>query len=403
MEDSLAGSVFVGAPMAIIAIDRSGRIRNHNPAAQHLFGPVLENPALTIDALFDDFDLTDVETPEAAQAFNTGRDSTGQTPVWQARRADGEDAFVEIQATRFTHNTCDCATLFIQDVTARVVAETAAQDLRLQILYNWRLNSLGEVASMAAHDLSQPLSAAANYLETARRMAEARPEAANDLPQALTAAKGQVERASAIIRRLRQMMRHEPGPRVREGVLEVVTEILPILRMHAGGAKADIQVRLDPEHTAWCDRVQVQQVLVNLVRNALDAPPNGKRRRIEIAGGPIDGGYQLSVADNGPGVAPHMAGKLFEPLASGKPGGMGLGLSICRTLVEAHGGTLGLTSSRLGGAAFIFSLADEARAETRSDLTPDLAPSPAAAQSLMGAAVLSRAPIGRGAVFSRLS
>ena len=235
MEDSLASSVFVGAPMAIVAVDRTGRVRNHNPAAQQLFGAVLDDPSLSIDALFEGFNLDDVATPEAAQAFNGRRDPSGQAPIWQARRADGEDAFVEIQATRFTHKTCDCATLFIQDVSARVAAETAVQDLRLQIMYNWRLNSLGEVASMAAHDLSQPLSAAANFLEAARRMAEARPEAADDLPQALIAAKGQIDRASAIIRRLRQMMRHESGPRVRENVSEVVKEILPILRMHAGG------------------------------------------------------------------------------------------------------------------------------------------------------------------------
>ncbi|MCC4294483.1 sensor histidine kinase [Brevundimonas aurantiaca] len=405
MEDSLASSVFVGAPMAIVAVDRTGRVRNHNPAAQQLFGAVLDDPSLSIDALFEGFNLDDVATPEAAQAFNGRRDPSGQAPIWQARRADGEDAFVEIQATRFTHKTCDCATLFIQDVSARVAAETAVQDLRLQIMYNWRLNSLGEVASMAAHDLSQPLSAAANFLEAARRMAEARPEAADDLPQALIAAKGQIDRASAIIRRLRQMMRHESGPRVRENVSEVVKEILPILRMHVGGTRADIQVRLDPADTAWCDRVQIQQVLINLIRNALDAPENGKRRRIEITGGPVDGGYQLSVADNGPGVAPDMAGKLFEPLASSKPGGMGLGLSICRTLVEAHGGTLALTPSPLGGAAFAFNLADETLTEAprpaESNRSDDLLL--LARASSGGAAVVSRAPIGPGAVFSRLN
>jgi two-component system sensor kinase FixL len=164
-------------------------------------------------------------------------------------------------------------------------------------------------------------------------------------------------------------------------------------------------VRLDPADTAWCDRVQIQQVLINLIRNALDAPENGKRRRIEITGGPVDGGYQLSVADNGPGVAPDMAGKLFEPLASSKPGGMGLGLSICRTLVEAHGGTLALTPSPLGGAAFAFNLADETSTEApcpaESNRSDDLLL--LARASSGGAAVVSRAPIGPGAVFSRLN
>ena len=148
MEDSLASSVFVGAPMAIVAVDRTGRVRNHNPAAQQLFGAVLDDPSLSIDALFEGFNLDDVATPEAAQAFNGRRDPSGQAPIWQARRADGEDAFVEIQATRFTHKTCDCATLFIQDVSARVAAETAVQDLRLQIMYNWRLNSLGDQSNI---------------------------------------------------------------------------------------------------------------------------------------------------------------------------------------------------------------------------------------------------------------
>jgi len=99
LEDSLASSVFVGAPMAIVAVDRTGRVRNHNPAAQQLFGAVLDDPSLSIDALFEGFNLDDVATPEAAQAFNGRRDPSGQAPIWQARRADGEDAFVEIQAT----------------------------------------------------------------------------------------------------------------------------------------------------------------------------------------------------------------------------------------------------------------------------------------------------------------
>ena len=276
----------------------------------------------------------------------------------RARRAGDEEAFVDVQAARFSVRGEDFLTLFIQDVTAVVAAENAVQDLRLQIIYNWRLNSLGEMASMVAHELNQPLSATLNFLEAAKAIL-GRPEVDRaKVMQYLTSAETQAERASDVIRRMRSLMSRDTGFHAPADLAEVVGEILPILNIHAREVDADLAVRIERDCDARCDRVQIQQVIVNLVRNALDAPSTGQRRRVVISGGRTDDGCRIVVEDNGPGVLPELAGLLFDPMASSKPGGMGLGLSICRTIVEAHNGTIDHRPATIGGAAFAFTIID---------------------------------------------
>ena len=137
---------------------------------------------------------------------------------------------------------------------------------------------------------------------------------------------------------------------------EVVDEILPILKIHARELDAEISMKLETGGRVCCDRVQIQQVVLNLVRNAMDAPPTGERRRVLISGARAETGYRIIVEDNGPGVSDTVAPHLFEPLSSTKAGGMGLGLTICRTIIEAHDGVIQLAPSSLGGAAFAFTL-----------------------------------------------
>lgn len=360
MEASFARSILVDAPMAVVAVDGAGLIRSSNATAEALFGLCLaDDRAVHISSLVPGLDMAEFHTGEGLERFNADSRSGGEGVRRRARRGgDDEGPFVDIQAARFSVRGEAFLTLFIQDVTAVVAAERSIQELRLQIIYNWRLNSLGEMASMVAHELNQPLSATLNFLEAARAIL-GRPEVDRDkVLQYLTSAETQAERASDVIRRLRTLMSRDTGFHARAELSEVVGEILPILNIHARELDADIAVRIGRDCQVTCDRVQIQQVILNLVRNALDAPPTGQRRRVAISGARTEAGCRILIEDNGPGAPPELAALLFDPMSSSKPGGMGLGLSICRTIVEAHNGSIDHGPSTLGGAGFVFTLND---------------------------------------------
>ncbi|WAC59602.1 sensor histidine kinase [Brevundimonas sp. SL130] len=354
--EPFAQSILMDAPMAIVAVDRSGHVRCANATAERFFGRCLIAPPADISDLIDDFDTAVLNSPSAVKDINALSRSSGKDLYRRARRFDGRQAFVDLQAAPFSKAGENLVTLFILDMTASVEAETALQDVKLQIIHNWRLNSLGEVASMLAHELNQPLGAAVNYLAAAESAFRRRGVDASETADMMSSAKGQIERATDIIRRFRSLLAHDTGFQTRENVAAVIDEIMPILHVHARETEAELAVWIDPADFTRCDRVQLQQVILNLARNAMDAPRVGTPRKVEISGRQTPDGYLMVVSDNGPGVAAEMVDRLFDPLVSSKPGGMGLGLSICRTIVEAHGGAIELGSSPQGGAAFAFTL-----------------------------------------------
>lgn len=359
VEASFARSILVDAPMAVVAVDATGAIRSSNRTADAFFGrPLVCEPALQIDQFIKNLALPGFTAPEEVAAFNARSRSAGEGLHLEAYAALGALKFVDVQAAPFLVGNTDYLTLFISDVTAVVAAQTAVQELRLQITYNWRLNSLGEIASMVAHELNQPLSAVINFLDAARTLTGRSPPDQAKIIRYIEDAAAQAERAADVIRRLRSLLSQDTGFQTPAHMAEVLAEVAPIITLIAREADADVQVELASDDIARCDRVQIQQLLLNLVRNALDAPPTDARRRVNISGGPIDRGYRLLVEDNGPGVEAGMVDRLFTPLASTKPGGMGLGLSICRTIAEAHGGEIAVLASSLGGAAFSCTLMD---------------------------------------------
>jgi len=359
VEASFARSILVDAPMAVVAIDHSGAIRSSNATADVFFGRNLtQDAAIGIQALIPGIDVGALASPQGLETFNAKSRPGGIGVHTRAHRSGGVDVDVDIQAATFSVKGEDFVTLFIQDVTKVVAAENAVQDLRFQITHNSRLNSLGEMASMVAHELNQPLSAILNFLDAAKTLL-GRPD--GDKAKVLKfigSAEGQAERASDVIRRLRSLMSRDTGFHVQAAMADLVEEILPILNISARGFDAEISMNIPRDCSARCDRVQVQQVIVNLVRNALDAPATGQRRRILITGDQAAGVCRMRVEDNGPGVPEAVVAHLFDPMSSTKPGGMGLGLSICRTIVEAHDGAIQHLPTSLGGACISFTLND---------------------------------------------
>ncbi|MDO9711794.1 PAS domain-containing sensor histidine kinase [Paracraurococcus lichenis] len=258
----------------------------------------------------------------------------------------------------------------VRDVTPARRAETArresearlrATERELQQLA--RRATVGAMASGIAHELNQPLGAASNYLAGAVRLlgaAEGLP------PQALPAlerAGAQVLRAGAILRRLRDFLGGGEAQRSPAPVAEVVREAVDMV-LHAmpEAGLEPLDFAVDPgAGEAAMDRVQVQQVVVNLVRNAVEAMrdlPPGRQRAISVTVRPEGAAaVEVVVADTGPGLPPAVAARPFEAFRSAKEGGMGIGLSICRTIVEAHGGRIAAQAAPGGGTAFAFTLA----------------------------------------------
>jgi two-component system, LuxR family, sensor kinase FixL len=222
------------------------------------------------------------------------------------------------------------------------------------------------MAATLAHELNQPLSAASGYMHASRADMEKAGSLGDSACRTLDLAQAQLLRAGQIIRRIRAFLSQETGGMGDESVAAMIETMKQILtRM---GQDKDVAVRIDLDadgDRVRADRIQFQQAVVNLVRNAVEAAAGGVGAQVRILGRAEADGYRISIEDNGPGVADDQRDRLFQPMTSTKPGGMGLGLSVTRTIVERHGGVLNVGRSQaLGGAAFFFTLPKDQEART---------------------------------------
>jgi len=264
-------------------------------------------------------------------------------------------------------------------VTQRRLAEAALREseeqLRLlqhEFAHLVRVNDLGEMAAAIAHEVIQPLTAIANYLQAGTMLVAKESTAASlrAAREAMALAAEQALRAGAIVRGLREFITKGDAARHPERAETLVEAAmgLALLDMRRTG----IRVQHEPavEGIVQVSRIQIQQVLVNLIRNAVDAlatNPLGAERLLTIAVRDIasEGVVEFCITDTGPGIPPDMRGRLFEPFITSKRNGMGMGLSVCRRIVEAHDGTIGVESG--DGAGTTFRLCLPRRTETQLD------------------------------------
>ena len=286
----------------------------------------------------------------------------GEPPLrgyWLGRRSDGTLFPVGIRVAYVDADPASSrVVLTLTDLSDWHAAEARNQELSEQLNQVWRLNSLGEMAAILAHELNQPLAAAAIYMQTAQTDLSRTPPVTDNAGRALELAKRQVLRAGEIIRHARDLLTVGSQALKSERMTSMLLEIGPILKLLGPAADAEFRIDIDGDNDlVMADRIQFQQAVINLARNAVEAVNGRDRREVRIVGRPVSAThYEIRVEDSGPSVPAGEVARIFTPLTTTKADGMGLGLSVTRTIVEAHHGALTVTNSPSGGAVFAFNL-----------------------------------------------
>lgn len=351
-------SVLATVPNGMVVIDESGAIRSFSATAQRMFGyPEAAVLGRNISLLMPSPDR------ERHDAYLERYRSTGEQRIIgrprlvSGQRSDGTIFPLELSVGEAPSVSGRVFTGFMQDMTEKFATEEQVETLRQELFHAGRLSAMGTMASTLAHEINQPITAIAAFVRGARNLVrggDAQDRA--DIEEALELAHAEAMRAGGIVRRLREF--------VARGDMEKTVEDLPALIQEAaklgtiGAREKGVGTRLLLDSAAGpvlVDRVQIQQVLVNLMRNAIEALSQSDVRELTVSTSGGEPGYvRVSVADTGPGLPPQIAADLFRAFNTTKADGMGLGLSICRTIVEANGGRIWAEPREGGGTVFHF-------------------------------------------------
>ena len=248
---------------------------------------------------------------------------------------------------------------FIRDLTEREESQARLNEAQSELARMARLNELGEMASTLAHELNQPLSAITNYVQGCIRILDkGEAEPLSRMRGALSEAAKQALRAGEIIRHLREFVTRGDTERHPEDIKKLLEEAgaLALVGSKERGIRTVFDFG-DAGDLVMVDRVQIQQVLINLMRNAMEAMRDSSSKELTVSvRNAEDHMLQVNVSDTGAGISEDIAAQLFQPFVTTKPGGMGIGLSISKRIIESHGGTIGATPNTSGGVTFAFTL-----------------------------------------------
>lgn len=353
-------SILDTVPDAMIVIDEWGVIQLFSRAAERMFG-YPENHAIgrNVKTLMPEPDSTRHDGYLGRYRETGDRRIIGVGRIVSGRRADGSTFPMHLSVGEMNSGGQRYFTGFIRDLTEQQRTEASLQQLQSELVHVSRLSAMGEMASALAHELNQPLAAISNYMKGSRRLLAGSPDPnAARIESALDKAAEQAIRAGNIIRRLRDFVLRGESERRVESVAKLLEEAAALGLVGAREAGVLLKFELDPANDlVVADRVQIQQVLVNLLRNAMEAMAESARRELFVTNARVaDSMIEIAVADTGPGLPDEVLANLFQPFFTTKEAGMGVGLSISRTIVEAHGGQMRAETNAAGGASFRFTL-----------------------------------------------
>jgi two-component system sensor kinase FixL len=362
-------SILDTVPDAMIVIDAAGRIQSFSAAAERLFGyNAAEIRGRNVSMLMPS-PYREAHDGYLQRYMRTGeRRIIGIGRLVVGERKNGSTFPMELAVGEMISGNARYFTGFLRDLTERQETDARLQELQAELVHISRLSAMGEMASTLAHELNQPLTAIANYMKgSSRIVSEIQSERAPMLKSALDKSAEQAVRAGQIIRRLRDFVARGESERSIDSLSKTIEEASALALVGAKETGIHVRMRLKSEGDfVLVDRIQIQQVLLNLIRNSIDAMKTSPRKELTITKHtPEDGMVVVSVSDTGPGVAAEIRDQLFQPFVTTKPDGMGVGLSISRTIIDAHGGKLWVDDNPDGGAIFRFSLpvAQTSRAE----------------------------------------
>jgi PAS domain S-box-containing protein len=354
-------SILATVPDAMIVSDEKGIITSFSATAVRMFGYEPEEIIGTSVKYLMPVPYRDSHEGFMHRYRHTGeRRITESGRVAVAQRKDGSTFPMEVHLGEMESGGQRFFTAFIRDLTDRQYTEKRMQELQTELAYMSRLTAMGEMGSTLAHEVNQPLTAITSYLKGCGMILDRMDgEPVLMLRHGIEGATEEAHRAGEVIRQLRTFVARGETEQEIEDLRKLIEEASALAL--AGAKDKGIKVDFDLPHESpkvLVSRVQIQQVLLNLVRNAMEAMQEVEQRDLTIKAELTDAGTMvcLSVKDTGTGIAPAILERLFTPFTTTKRTGMGVGLSICRTIIEAHGGKIWVVSAPGEGTAFHFTL-----------------------------------------------
>ena len=344
----------------MVVIDSCGTVLLYNAACERLFGysadEVLGNNVRLLmtspDRQNHDTYLENYLRSGKARIIGIGRDVTG-------RRKDGSTVPIRLSVGELRD--AGGAPLFIgtlHDLTEVLRARERIEELQSELMHVARASAVGEMGSTLAHELTQPLAAISGFVEASAALIDrSGRECPAGVREYMAQAVAQAHRAGDVLQRLREFAGRGDTERSVEDINAVVEEICGLATVGSASDGIDLEMNLAADLSpVLIDHVRVQQVVFNLVRNSIEALLECEACTITVTTAPKGDMVEVVVSDNGPGLSSEVGERVFEPFVSTKPDGIGIGLSICRTIVEAHGGNIAIDAGTQCGTRVRFTI-----------------------------------------------
>jgi two-component system sensor kinase FixL len=365
-QQALLSSIVESSNDAVFTKTLNGVVTSWNAAAEAMFGYNAKEIAGRSMLVLVPEELLEEERISLERIRNGGTIRHFET---LRRKKDGTifPVSLTLSPVRDAEGTVTGASATIRDITDRKNYEQRLESMREDMIHVARVHELSQVSAGIAHELNQPLAAMLNYSNVARRLVQTGGDLTK-LPEVAGKIGDQAERAAQIIRRMRDFVEKRDPHRTVVDLSLIAEDAIALALIGSKTANIETQViQAGETMPVLADRVQIQQVLVNLLRNAAEAMANAERRQLTLS---IDNGdgrmVVVSVADTGIGLSDDVAGRLFSPFVTTKPDGMGIGLAISKQIIEAHGGTMAVRPNPGGGTVFEFTLPAADQSSTAS-------------------------------------